>query len=289
METPTQWKEYELLDSGDGMKLERWGQYIVARPEPQALWPKLHDAAFWDRAQAVYTRGVAGRGTWQMREKLPERWQVGYKGLKFWVRPTDFKHTGLFPEQAVNWDWMAQKIQESRFKNQESLKVLNLFSYTGAATVVGLQAGAEVTHVDASDGIVTWAKENAILNALHERPVRWIVDDVLKFVAREERRGEKYDAIIMDPPSYGRGKKNELWKIEEMLWPLLQKCKAVLSDSPLFFTINSYTAGMSPQVLKNMLEALHLAQGRISSGEVGLRPKGEGYTLPAGIFARWER
>ncbi len=291
LQTPTKWKDYELLDSGDSMKLERWGQYVIARPEPQSLWPKQHDQNFWDRAQAVYARGAAGKGAWQMREKLPDRWQIAYQGMKFWVRPTDFKHTGLFPEQAVNWGWMQTKTNDMDGRGGLPLrpKMLNLFAYTGAATLVGLAAGYEVTHVDASEGIVAWAKENALLNSLHERSVRWIVDDVTKFVAREERRGQKYDVIVMDPPSYGRGKKNELWKIEEMLWPLMQKCKEVLSDTPLFFTINSYTAGMSATVLENMVRALHLPEGKISSGEIGLRPKGEGYPLPAGIFARWER
>ena len=289
MITPTQWKDYELLDSGDGMKLERWGAVILARPDPQVLWPRAKDEKFWERAQAVYTRTTSGKGTWTLMQELPERWKISYGKLSFWTRPTDFKHTGLFPEQAVNWDWMTGKIQEARIKKQESPKILNLFAYTGGATLACLAAGAEVTHVDASEGIIAWAKENAELSGLADRPVRWIVDDVMKFVAREERRGQQYDAIIMDPPSYGRGKKNELWKIEEMLWPLMQKCALLLSNAPLFFTVNSYTTGMSSTVIENMLKALLADRsGSFSTGEVGLKPKGDGWTLPAGIFARWE-
>ncbi len=288
MDTPTQWKDYELLDSGNGMKLERWGSHILARPEPQALWPRFRDQKFWDRAQAVYTRSAAGKGSWRFTQELPKDWKIACGDLTFLVRPTDFKHTGLFPEQAVNWEWMRKAIEREKV-NGKSTRILNLFAYTGGATLTCLAAGAEVTHVDASEGIITWAKKNAELSGLEDKPVRWIVDDVMKFVAREERRGQKYDVIVMDPPSYGRGKKNELWKIEAMLWPLLEKCKALLSDTPLFFAINSYTAGMSPQVVENMLQALQLPEGSIAGGEVGLKPKGAGYALPAGVFARWNK
>ncbi|MBI5138809.1 MAG: class I SAM-dependent methyltransferase [Candidatus Vogelbacteria bacterium] len=292
MQTPTNWKDYELLDSGDRMKLERWGQYIVARTEPQALWPKFHDAKFWERAHAIYTRNDRGKGSWIMKQNLPERWQIEYMAFKFWVRPTDFKHTGIFPEQAVNWNWIRdvtnQADMDKKLPNQ--LKVLNLFGYTGGSTIFCLDSGYEVTHVDASKGIVDWARENAELSGLGERPIRWIVDDVSKFVAREERRGAKYEGIIMDPPSYGRGKKNELWKIETMLMPLVQKCATIMSEDALFFILNSYTTGIQEYTALNMLKsALGSRDGRFESDTLGLKPNDNGYTLPAGCVARWFR
>lgn len=290
MITPGNWRDYELLDSGDSMKLERWGQYIIARPEPQAIWHKFHDDKFCGRAQAVYTRGLLGQGKWDFKQELPERWKVNFGNLSFWVSPTDFKHTGLFPEQAVNWVWIRDKVQFSINNFQRVPKILNLFAYTGGATLACLEAGASVTHVDASEGIIDWAKENATLSGLAEKPVRWIVDDVSKFVAREERRGENYDAIIMDPPSYGRGKKNELWKIETMLTPLVEKCLAVLSDDPLFFVINSYTTGVQEETVINILKSVLVAKGgTFESDTIGLKPRDNGYTLPAGCVARWHR
>ncbi|PIR44740.1 MAG: SAM-dependent methyltransferase [Candidatus Vogelbacteria bacterium CG10_big_fil_rev_8_21_14_0_10_51_16] len=310
MQTPSKWKEYELLDSGDGMKLERWGHYIVARPDPAALWPKKHNPLFWGRANATFERSIGGKGCWIYKEKMPARWQVNYEALSFWVRPTDSKHVGLFPEQGVNWSWMQDQLLESRGMRQEARvpKILNLFGYTGGATLACVLSGAEVTHVDASKGVMEWAKENYALtqnslprnNTTPSRPspgkgnglcaVRWIVDDVMKFVAREERRGARYDGIIMDPPSYGRGKRNELWKIEEMLRPLLEKCEKILSPFPLFCVVNSYTTGLPRQTVENMLRAtLACRGGTFTSDELGLQPKDGGWILPAGSTVRWSR
>jgi len=305
MQIPTNWKDYELIDTGDGMKLERWDKFLLARPDPQAIWPKA-DLKIWEKAVGTYTRNSEGGGSWKFKEKLPERWQIGYAGgrtsgegggstsateLRFWVRPTDFKHTGLFPEQAVNWSWLSQQV-ESRKSKVESVNILNLFAYTGASTVACASAGAKVTHVDASKGIVTWAKENLELSGLGKSEVRWIVDDVFKFVEREAKRGVKYDGIIMDPPSYGRGTKGETWKIEKMLSPLVEICTKVMSDNPLFFIINSYTTGLSATVIGNALESALGAQGaklggRVESFELGLRASVDGRILPAGVCARW--
>lgn len=320
MQTPTNWKDYELIDTGDGMKLERWGKYLLARPDPQAIWPK-QAPEMWKKASGTYTRSTEGGGSWRFSEKLPDRWQVSYGDLKFWVRPTDFKHTGLFPEQAVNWSWLQGQLG-TRKKDQgtSEINVLNLFAYTGASTVACASAGAKVTHVDASKGIVTWAKENLELNSTSPLPpprkggednsarfdspspsergaggearVRWIVDDVFKFVEREAKRGVKYDGIIMDPPSYGRGTKGETWKIEKMLWPLVQECTKVLSDKPLFFLVNSYTAGLPATVIGNVLESAlggiaSKLSGKIESFELGLKGSETGRILPAGVCARW--
>jgi len=286
---PTKWKDYELLDSGDRMKLERWGQFIVSRPDPQALWPQKRDPGFWTRAHAVYSDG-GRRGNWAFTQKLPHQWKVKYGDLSFWVRPTDSKHTGLFPEQAVNWEWLVNQVKCQISNVKCAPKVLNLFGYTGGATLAMLSTGADVTHVDAAEGMIDWAKENAELSGLHEKPVRWIVEDVLKCVSREERRGVKYDGIIMDPPSYGRGRKNELWKIEEMLLPLVQKCEKLLSDKPLFFVVNSYTTGLQTQTVENILQSVMGKRGgNIEAHELGLKPRGEGWVLPTGSTVRWSQ
>ncbi len=302
MLTPTNWKEYELIDTGDGMKLERWGSFVLARPDPQALWPKERPE-LWNSAVGVYTRSVTGGGSWRFKKELPERWKVSYSNLNFLVRPTDFKHTGLFAEQAVNWEWLQEQVKSRKSKVEGEINILNLFAYTGAATVACAVAGAKVTHVDASKGIVTWAKENLELNALGapsakqtlgapsaQNSVRWIVDDVFKFVEREAKRGVKYDGIIMDPPSYGRGTKGEAWKIEKMLWPLVKECVSVLSENPLFFLINSYTAGLPATVMGNILEsAMKGKGGTVHSEELGLKGSATGRILPAGVTARWQQ
>ncbi len=286
------WKEYEVLDSGDGAKLERWGKeaeslprssggFILSRPDPQVLWPKDRPE-LWEKADGVYTRNTTGGGSWKFGRPLPEKWQISYGDLKFLIRPTDFKHMGLFPEQAVNWDWMIEKLKNKNAK----IKILNLFAYTGGATIACAKAGADVTHVDASKGIVDWAKENGELNGVE---ARWIVDDVMKFVQREARRGIKYDAIIMDPPSYGRGKNGETWKIEKMLSPLLESCKKILVNKPLFFLLNSYTTGLGPTVIKNILEgAMSEYGGKVTSEELVLPIKDSKKILPAGLSGRWE-
>ncbi|MDO8493009.1 MAG: class I SAM-dependent methyltransferase [bacterium] len=286
------WEEYEVLDAGDGAKLERWGHgaesYILSRPDPQILWPK-EKPELWSKADGVYTRDEAGKGTWNFsnpNRKPPEKWQIRYNSptgeLKFWIKPTDFKHTGIFPEQAVNWDWMIDLIKNSR----REINILNLFAYTGGATIACAKSGAVVTHVDSAKGMVEWASDNAKSNSAE---ARWVVDDVMKFVTREEKRGVKYDAIIMDPPSYGRGKTGETWKIEKMLWPLIESSMKILSDKPLFFVINSYTTGLGTTVIKNMLEsALHDRGGKITSDEISLPITGSDKLLPAGISGRWE-
>lgn len=286
------WKEYEILDCGDGAKLEKWGKgpdsYILSRPDPQILWPKERPE-LWDKADGEYTRSNTGGGSWKMNKDLPDRWQISYNDLKFWVRPTDFKHMGLFPEQSVNWDWMAEKIKNEKLKikNRDEINVLNLFAYTGGATVAAAKAGAKVCHVDASKGMVDWAKDNLELNGLSGH-VRLIVDDVQKFVLREQKRGIKYDAIIMDPPSYGRGKTGETWKIEKMLWPLVTSCRELLSEKPLFFLLNSYTTGLGSIVIKNILgSAMETQRGTIMSEEIALPITNSGKLLPAGVSGRW--
>lgn len=285
MQTPLNWKDYELLDSGDGMKLERWGSVLLARPDPQALWSKSLEAKEWNSADGIYHRSKEGGGHWKWNKELPDRWEISYKDLTFWTKPTSFKHTGLFPEQAVNWDWMREKITSAG----RPISVLNLFAYTGAATVACAAAGASVVHVDAAKGMVNWGKENLDLSGLTEKPVRFIVDDVVEFVARESRRGHTYDAIIMDPPSYGRGSAGETWKIEAMLFPLVADCQKILSADPLFFIINSYTTGLSPTVSGNMLKKTFGNKGTVESFELGLKPKAGDITLPAGSSARWSR
>ncbi|HOQ00742.1 MAG TPA: class I SAM-dependent methyltransferase [Acetivibrio clariflavus] len=280
------WKDYELIDTGNGEKLERWGKYILIRPDPQIIWPVNGNSKLWSKADAHYHRSSSGGGKWEFKRKLPERWQISYKGMSFHIEPTGFKHTGLFPEQAVNWDWIIDKIRSAK----RPIKVLNLFAYTGGATVAAAFAGASVCHVDAAKGMVQWAKENIGLSGLSDRPVRFIVDDVIKFVQRERRRGNLYDAVIMDPPSYGRGPKGEVWKIENELYPLVELCMDVLSKEPLFFLINSYTTGFSPIVVENILKMTlgKKHKGVISSGEVGIPVSSTGLVLPCGIFGRWE-
>ncbi len=289
MQNLNNWNDYELLDAGNGARLERWQEFILARPDPVAIWPKTLPEEKWQKADALYVRSNKGGGKWHFQNQLPERWIVNYQDLKFWVRPTGFKHMGLFPEQAVNWEWMAGKIQNVKSKmqnNSSKFKILNLFAYTGAATVACAKAGASVTHLDSAKGMVEWAKENCKLNQLD---ARFIVDDALKFVGREYRRGNKYDAIIMDPPSYGRGIEGETWNIETMLWPLVKSCVEILSAEPVFFLINSYTAGLSPMVIENIIHSgMEKQSGKISSGELGLEITSTGQTLPAGTFGRWE-
>ncbi len=280
------WKEYELIDTGNGEKLERWGTYVLRRPDPQIIWPINDKKGLWDKADAHYHRSSSGGGKWEFKKKMPERWKISYKGMSFNIEPTGFKHTGLFPEQAVNWSWMMDKIRSAK----KPPNVLNLFAYTGGATVAAAYAGASVCHVDASKGMVQWAKDNINLSGLSDRPVRFITDDVIKFVQREKRRGNIYDAIIMDPPSYGRGPKGEIWKIEDEIYPLVELCMDVLSKEPLFFLINSYTTGFSPTVVENIIKMTigKKYKGAISSGEVGIPVSSTGLILPCGIFGRWE-
>lgn len=290
MQTANNWKDYELIDSGDGEKLERWGSppaggFVLSRPDPLAIWPKLLPETEWRVADAHYMRSEEGGGKWNVKGQMPDKWQINYGDLKFWIKPTQFKHTGLFPEQALNWDWMIDKIK----KEKREINILNLFAYTGGATIAIAKVGAKVCHVDSSKGIVAWAKENAELNGFSDK-IRWIVDDAVKFVEREAKRGVKYDAIIMDPPSFGRGAKGEVWKIEEDLWSLIEKCKKILSDDPLFFLINSYSTGMSPTTVKNILiSAFKNKDGEIESNEIGIKEKGSERILPQGVFGRWEK
>ena len=285
------WKDYEVLDTSDGEKLERWGDYILIRPDPQLIWKKKKGAAGWKKPNAHYHRSSRGGGEWEFFD-LPERWQISYGELNFNLQPFSFKHTGLFPEQAANWDWFSALIKEEvlRRKGKDPVRVLNLFAYTGGATVAAAAAGAAVTHVDAAKGMVSWAKENAASSGLSNAPVRYIVDDCQKFVEREIRRGNHYDAVIMDPPSYGRGPKGEIWKIEENIHDFIKLCVGVLTDQPLFFLLNSYTTGLQPAVLYYLLslELGHLG-GRVQADEVGLRVKEDGLILPCGASGRWNR
>ncbi len=280
-----EWKDYECIDAGNGEKLERWGNVILRRPDPQAMW-YTEDYSKWKNVDGFYHRSKSGGGNWEFFSKLDEFWTIDYKGLTFKVSPTGFKHTGLFPEQAVNWDFMMDKIKNSNRK----IKVLNLFSYTGGATMACSKAGADVVQVDASRGMTEWAKENMILSHLENNSIRFIVDDCLKFVKREARRGNKYDAIVMDPPSYGRGPNGETWKFENNLYTLIEACLSILSDEPLFFLINSYTTGISSVVLDNILKTTILKEypnGMVESGEVGLPIKRDNLILPCGIYGRW--
>ena len=278
------WKDYEVIDTGDGEKLERWGDVILRRPDPQAIWP-YEDKAAWKQAHAWYHRSASGGGEWEFFRRLPEKWEIDYKNLRFWVRPTGFKHTGLFPEQAVNWDWMSGLIR----KAGRPIRVLNLFGYTGGATVACASAGAHVTHVDAAKGMVQWAGENRQLSGADEKSTRWIIDDALKFVKREQRRGSFYDGILMDPPSYGRGPGGEIWKLENELYGLVDACAQVLSERPLFMLINSYTTGLQPAVLHNILEktVARAHGGSVSADEVVL-PVTLGGVLPCGASGRWQ-
>ena len=277
------WKDYELLDCGSGEKLERWGDKILVRPDPQAIWttPRRHSG--WHRPDGRYFRSNTGGGHWD-KGKLPAQWQVRYKSLTFQVKPMNFKHTGIFPEQAVNWDFASDLIK----KAGRPIKVLNLFAYTGGATVACAKAGASVTHVDASKGMVQWAKENARSSGLADAPIRYLVDDCMKFVEREIRRGNKYDAILMDPPSYGRGPGGEVWKIEDSICQFVRRCALLLSDEPLFFIINSYTTGLAPTVLTNLMK-MCLPEGKVESSEIGLNITSSSMVLPCGATGRWER
>lgn len=278
------WKQYEILDMANGEKLEKWGNITLIRPDPQIIWKEKSFEEKWKKADARYNRSKNGGGGWQYNKKLPESWQIKYKNLTFNIKPMGFKHTGLFPEQAVNWDWMMDKITNAK----RPIKVLNLFAYTGGATVACLYSGASVCHVDSSKGMVAWAKENVNSSGLEKAPVRYIVDDVVKFVEREIRRGNKYDAIIMDPPSYGRGANGEVWQFEENIYNLVKLCSKVLSENPLFFLINSYTTGTSSVVLENILKMNIKSENYFSSGEIGLPMKNSNLILPCGIFGKWE-
>ena len=277
-----EWKEYALLSAGGGEKLEQWGRYVLLRPDPQAIWPMK--IAKDQRIDAHYCK-EGGGGHWEFHKKLPETWTISYKSLRFLVRPTGFKHTGLFPEQAVNWDFAMERIQS----HGGNPSILNLFGYTGGATVACASAGASVTHVDAAKGIVAWAKENMKINGLSEAPVRYIVDDALKFVKREQRRGRTYDGIIMDPPSYGRGPTGEMWKIEDSLYELVEQCGVLLSDHPAFFIVNSYTTGLAPGVLTSVLSLAIKKRlgGKVYADELGLPVKTGDIILPCGAVGRW--
>ncbi len=281
------WKDYECIDAGNGEKLERWGSVILRRPDPWALW--VHEKSNdWNNCHALYHRSDKGGGYWENIRKFPEFWTINYKELKFKVSPTGFKHTGLFPEQAANWDFIIDKIKNSK----RPIKVLNLFAYTGGATMAASFAGAtEVVHVDASKGMNDWAKENAVLSHLENNKIRYICDDCLKFVEREKKRGNKYDAIIMDPPTYGRGPSKELWKFEDSLNKLIDSCIDILSDKPLFLLISSYTKGITPEILKNILitsTTKRLSNGKITTDELGLKITNSHLVLPCGIYGRWE-
>lgn len=284
------WNDYEVLDTSAGEKLERWGDYILVRPDPQVIWNTPHKVREWKQKNGHYHRSNKGGGQWEFFN-LPEQWEISYGNLKFHLKPFHFKHTGLFPEQAVNWEWSGNLIREAKKQNPgKEIKVLNLFAYTGGATVACADAGAAVTHVDASKGMVTWAKENAAASGLANASIRYLVDDCVKFVEREIRRGNHYDAIIMDPPSYGRGPKGEIWKIEEKIFPLVQLCTKVLADKPLFFLINSYTTGLQPAVLSYMLnlEIKSRFGGTVEADEIGLPVRGkQGLVLPCGASGRW--
>ncbi len=285
MNLANKWKDYEILDMADGEKLERWGNIVLVRPDPQIIWKEKSFPNKWEKINARYNRSKTGGGSWEYNSNLPKAWQIKYKNLVFNIKPMGFKHTGVFPEQAVNWDWMIEKIK----KEKRKIKVLNLFAYTGGATVACLSAGASVCHVDSSKGMTTWAKENVLSSGLEKSSVRYIVDDVLKFVNREIRRGNKYDAIIMDPPSYGRGTNGEVWKFEENIDELICLCSKVLSDNPLFFLVNSYTTGISSTVIENILKMkLNVKEGKYSCGEIGLPMTKSNLVLPCGIFAKWE-
>ena len=287
MDIAQNWSEYELIDMANGEKLEKWGNKILIRPDPQIIWKQKQNPKAWDKADAIYKRSKTGGGNWKYKKRLPESWQIKYKNLTFNIKPMGFKHTGLFPEQAVNWDWIINKIKTEK----REIKVLNLFAYTGGATVAALSAGASVCHVDSSKGMTAWAKENVASSGLADKKVRYIVDDVIKFVNREIRRGNKYDAIIMDPPSYGRGTNGEIWQFEENICDLVTLCEQVLSEDPLFFLINSYTTGISAKVLENILnlniEKKH--KGSVTSGEIGLPMKNSKIVLPCGIYGKWEK
>ena len=287
MRAADKWLDYELLDASRGERLERWGDIILIRPDPQILWDTPRRDPRWKQAHARYHRSHTGGGQWERYRPIPDSWQIQYGDLTFALKPMGFKHTGLFPEQAVNWDLMASLIA----RENRPVRVLNLFGYTGAATLACVAAGAHVTHVDASKGMVAWGKENAVSSGLADKPMRWLVDDCLKFVQREQRRGNTYDAILMDPPSYGRGPGGEVWKLEEQIYPLVAECVKLLSDDPLFFLINSYTTGLSPSVMQYVLGTLlpqHIG-GTLSADEIGLPMTASGLVLPCGATALWHK
>lgn len=279
-----QWKDYEVIDTCSGEKCERWGDYILVRPDPQVIWDTGHDHPAWKQKNGHYHRSSKGGGEWEFRN-LPKEWTIRYRDLTFHLKPFSFKHTGLFPEQAVNWDWCADKIK----KAGRPVKILNLFAYTGGATVSAAKAGAAVTHVDASKGMVGWAKENAVSSGLADAPIRWLVDDCVKFVEREIRRGNTYDGIIMDPPSYGRGPKGEIWKIEESVYPFIMLAAKLLHKDSLFLLINSYTTGLQPAVLSYMLNTAVVSRfgGHVEADEIGLPVSSNGLVLPCGASGRW--
>jgi len=285
MRAAENWKDDELIDTSRGERLERWGDILLIRPDPQILWDTPRKDPRWKQAHARYHRSNTGGGQWERYRPIPDSWQIRYRDLLFALKPMGFKHTGLFPEQAVNWDRMASLIQ----KENRPVRVLNLFGYTGAATLACVAAGAHVTHVDASKGMVAWGKENAVASGLADRPMRWLVDDCVKFVQREQRRGNTYDGILMDPPSYGRGPGGEVWKLEEQVYPLVAECVKILSDDPLFFLINSYTTGLSPSVMQYVLGTLlpKGIGGTLSADEIGLPVTNSGMVLPCGATAMW--
>ncbi|MDR1117216.1 MAG: class I SAM-dependent methyltransferase [Oscillospiraceae bacterium] len=278
------WRDYELVDCGGGERLERWGGIYLVRPDPQAIWKSERTHEKWRRPNAVYSRSNSGGGHWE-KNALPEKWQISYDGLTFNIKPMNFKHTGLFPEQAANWDFIRGQIRAA----QREISVLNLFAYTGAATLAAAAAGAKVCHVDAARGMVAWGRENAVSSGLRDAPIRWIVDDCVKFVQRELRRGKKYDAVIMDPPSYGRGPSGEIWKLEDELYDLVELCAEVLSGDPLFFIINSYTTGLAPSVLSYILNTVITPRhgGKADCGELGLKVSENGLEFPCGAAGRW--
>lgn len=288
------WQDYEIIDTTKGEKLERWGTYRLIRPDPQVIWDFAHTDSRWKRPNAHYHRSSKGGGEWEFFD-LPKQWQIHYRDLTFNLKPFSFKHTGLFPEQAVNWDWFGNLIREEKKAREAAgdtrpIKVLNLFAYTGGATLAAAAAGASVTHVDASKGMVNWAKENAVSSGLGDAPIRWLVDDCTKFVEREIRRGNTYDAIIMDPPSYGRGPKGEIWKVEDAIHPLVKLCVQILNEDPLFFLINSYTTGFAPGVLTYLLGMeMKKYHGFVISDEIGLPVSDTGLVLPCGSSGRWSR
>ena len=284
MWTSDAFADYALLDSGNGQKLERWGEVILSRPEPQAIWAPQRKK-LWEAAHAVYHRSNAGGGSWEYKKDLPESWKIRYRSLTFLVRPTGFKHTGLFPEQAVNWDYISARVKERTDKGLPC-EVLNLFAYTGGATMAAARAGAQVTHVDAAKGMVAWAKENGALCGLKEAPIRYLVDDCKKFVLREQRRGRRYHGIVMDPPSYGRGPNGEVFKFETHLYPLVEECAKLLAEDASFFVLNSYTSGFAPEVAKNTLISA-LPHGKVTADNIGLKSE-TGLALPCGATARWQ-
>lgn len=287
MRTAHNWKEYRIIDTSSQEKLESWNGVLLIRPDPQIIWKTAHKSPLWEKADGHYHRSSSGGGSWSFRKKPQESWTLSYNNLKFNIKPTGFKHTGLFPEQAVNWDYMSDKIKNAG----REISVLNMFAYTGGATLACAEAGARVCHVDASKGMVAWARENAALSGLSDKPIRWIVDDCEKFAAREIRRDRKYDAVIMDPPSYGRGPGGEVWKLEDCIYDLVELCSNVLSDDPLFFLINSYTTGLSPSVMGYILGEVIVPKfgGRVSYDEIGLPVEESGLVLPCGSTAIWER